>query len=201
MAGIPGGSIDPYKIEIFMQCYAATFSWNHAHEKLMTVPPPGAGQQMSHALRAIGDLQAFLVSAGVLSDLFFPDPKKGDVARGQNLRIMYGVKPDSPLANKKVRNSFVHVDERLDKWLPSQAGKAVGPFAIVNGSGPGPASVQPSHLRIVDTRDWKITVRGESLDLLPLLQEIDRIGRAFPLVVTGSDGLPVTIAFSPARFV
>ncbi len=189
MAGVPGGSIDPYKLEVFMQCCTATVAWNRAHEKLMNLPPSNTGQQMAYAFSAVGDLQAFLGAAGILSDLFFPNPQRGDNLRGQTLCDLYDVKTDSPLANKRVRNSFVHVDERLDEWLPTQAGKSVGPFAILQWDGPAPPPGQAQHLRIVDTKNWRIIVRGEPLELTPLLQEIDRIGRTFPLDVTGPDGM------------
>jgi hypothetical protein len=188
VSGLPGGSIEPYKLEVFMQCHAATLAWNRAFDKLMTVPPAETGGMIVHGFSAIGDLQAFLVAAGILSDLFFPDSERADSSRGQALCTLYGVKPDSPLTAKKVRNSFVHVDERLDKWLRVHAGKAVGPFAIQHLDGPAPTTAQSSHLRIVDTKNWRVMVRGDLVDLLPLLREIGRIGAAFPLEVDGPGG-------------
>jgi hypothetical protein len=202
MSSVPRKSTGPYQVEVFMQCYAAMLAWNAAHDKLRTPLPADPGQQLAVAMRVMGDLQSFLVAAGILSDLFFPDPKKGDVARGQSLCAVYGVTPDSPLSNKKVRNSFVHVDERLDKWLPTQAGegKAVGPFSIVHWDGPPPTSEQSTHLRILDSKNWRIMVRGEPLELFPLLKEIDRVGRRFPLTINTPQG-PIALAFEPARYV
>jgi hypothetical protein len=205
MGGIPGGSLEPYKFEVYMQCHAATIAWNRAFGRLMSPLPSELAEKHLHALTAIGDLQAFLVTAGILSDLFFPDPKRGDPSRGLALQGLYQVDAQSPLANKKVRNSFIHVDERLDKWLPTRAGRKVGPFAIVWGTDLETEVDGSSALRIVDTRgtkpgDWKIVVRGEPLVLLPLLLEIDRIVRTFPLEVNGADGETVRLVFEPARF-
>ena len=202
MSSVPGGTAYPYQVEVFMQCYSAIVAWNNAHDKLRASLPPEPAQQLSVAMSVIGDLQAFLVAAGILSDLFFPDPKKGDIARGQVLRDLYRMKLDSPLANKKVRNSFVHVDERLDAWLSTQAGKgnAVGPFSIAHWDGPAPTTEQSTHLRVLDNKNWRIMVRGEPLELLPLLKEIDRIARKFPLTVNTPAG-PVALAFEPARYV
>ncbi len=202
MDRVPGGTTTPYQVEVFMQCFTAATAWNTAHDKLRNPLPASPGRQLTVAMSAIGDLQAFLVAAGILSDLFFPEPKRGDVARGQQLRDLYGVAADSPLANKRVRNSFVHVDERLDKWLPTQAGKVeeVGPFSITHWEGPVPTTEQSTHLRILDNKNWRIMVRGKPLELLPLLKEIDRIGRKFPLTVSTPGG-PIALAFEPARFV
>lgn len=197
MKGIPGGSLDPYKIEVFLQCHAATKAWNRANEKLMTVPPPGTGETMDHALSAAGDLQAFLVAAGILSDLFFPGDK-GSPDRGAALCSLYQVKPDSPLADSKVRNSFVHVAERLDKWLPLHAGRPVGPFSIDHWEGPAPPPERAAHLRIIDTGNWRVLVRGDSLELLPLLKEIARIATTVTLRVEGHGGA-VAMRIGPAR--
>jgi len=194
--GIPGGSLDPYKTEVFLQCNAAAKAWNRAHEKLMTVLPPGTGEAVEHALDAVGDLQAFLVAAGILSDLFFPGDR-GSSDRGEALRSLYQVGRESPLADSKVRNSFVHVDERLDRWLPLQAGRQVGPFSIDHWDGPAPPPERAAHLRIIDTRNWRILVRGESLDLRPLLEEIARIGTTVSLHVEGPGG-PVDLKLGPS---
>lgn len=70
MAQVPGGSLDPYKFEVFMQCHAATQAWNRAFVKLSVNSPPDPVGGMTWGLLALGDLQAFLVAAGILSDLF-----------------------------------------------------------------------------------------------------------------------------------
>lgn len=112
--------------------------------------------------------------------------------------------PDSPLADKRVRNSFVHVDERLDQFLRLHSGKRVGPFAILHWEGAAPTSEQSDVLRIIDTQglvpgDWRVMVRGEALHLRPLLLEMDRIGRAFPLPFILTDGRSGVVALGPAR--
>ena len=181
-----------------MECHAAITAWNRAHEKLMTIPPPDVGGQTIHGFTALGDLQAFLVSAGILSDLFFPDPHGKTGQRGQALRDLYQVSSDSPLANKKVRNSFVHIDDRLDKWLTSLPPGPVGPFSISNQDERDQRLENGRYLRVVDTNEWKIAVRGESLILMPLLLEIDRIAHVLPLQVNGPKGL-VSIHFDKAH--
>ncbi len=185
-----------------MQCEAAKEAWNRAFDKLNTIPPSDTAGMFLHSVTAVTEVQAFLVAAGILSDLFFPDDT-GDASRGKVLCNLYDVKPDSPLASKKIRNSFVHADERLDKYLRANAGKRVGPFAVLHWGGPPPTTGKAPALRIIDTMgpspgNWRIMVRGEELLLLPLLLEVDRVGRAFPLEVGGPTG-KVSITFQPAK--
>lgn len=182
--------LSPYAFEVFFQCRAAAVAWSRAIATF-TAKTPGATFQetLDKIFIALADLQAFLSAVGILSDLFFPG-ERGSAPRGERLRAAYGVDPSSPLhfANMKVRNSVIHVDERLDRWLQRQAGQKVGPFSIEPWSGDAPAPEDARHLRILDNSNWRLLVFGEVLELVPLLKEVQRIGERVPLEVTDPTG-------------
>lgn len=58
--------------------------------------------------------ETILAHVAGLSMLFFPSEKGAPQRRGKRLREMFEVRGDSPLNNRKLRNSMTHTDERLD---------------------------------------------------------------------------------------
>jgi hypothetical protein len=194
-AGAPhvAGDLGPYKFEVFLQCVTAAESWNRAHE-ILTKPVPASPQApILAALRAAGEIQSFLVAAGTLSDIFFPDDR-GDKKRGKDMCELFDVADDSPLKDTKVRNAFVHIDERLDKWLPLQVGKSIGPITIEAWDGPAPPKELAQFMRIIDNKNWRVLSWGEQVPLHDLLVEINRIGQKYPLEWEGPSGR-LTITF------
>lgn len=190
------GSLEPYKYEVFQQCLAATEAWNRTKGRLTVVPPAGPQEAMRAALEIVADLQSFCVAVGVLSDLFFPG-KDGDQGRGERLRALYSVRPDSPLKGSRVRvrNVLVHIDERLDRWLKGQVRRVIGPVTIQPWEGPAPPPGDAGWARIVDNKNWRILALGEELDLIPLLKEVGRVSVQYPLEYNGPGGrVRLTIA-------
>ena len=183
------GSLEPYKYEVFQQCFAATEAWNRAQGRLSTVPKGDFGQWMIAALQIVSDLQGFAIAVGILSDLFFPT-SKGDSKRGELLRELYGVAESSPLigADVQVRHALVHIDERLDRWLEERIGKPVGPLSIEPWEGEPPPMASASFARIVDNVNWRLLVLGEEMDFMPLLREVGRISTLYPLEFDGPTG-------------
>lgn len=178
--------LEPYKYEIFQQCFAATEAWNRAYERLSVVPPAAPVALAVTALKIASDLQGFALAVGILSDLFFPTPGKGDQARGERLRNLYGVqKGTSRLENRhvKVRHSLVHLDQELDRWLKMKAGQEIGSLAIRPWDGPAPSPADATHVRIIDNKNWRMLVLGRCMEFKPLFDEITRIGRVYPLEV------------------
>lgn len=182
--------LSPYAFEIFFQSRAAAVAWNRAIDTFTSKTPGRTFQEtLDKIFIALADLQAFLSAVGILSDLFFPDDR-GSASRGERLRAAYGIDPTSPLhsSNMKVRNSVIHVDERLDRWLKSKAGQKVGPYSIEPWTGEAPPPEDARHLRILDNSNWRLLVFGQVLDLTPLLREVQRIGERVPLEVTDPTG-------------
>jgi hypothetical protein len=183
------GSMEPYKFEVYQQCFAATEAWNRALSRLEQVPAGGPEAPILAALRIVSDLQAFTVSVGILSDLFFPTGSSR-AERGARLRTLYGVGPDSKLrnANVQVRHALVHIDKELDDWLRTQVGRTVGPVAIEPWSGPAPLAAESSAARVIDNQNWRIFVLGSVLDLKPMLLEVGRVAVQYPLEFEGPSG-------------
>jgi hypothetical protein len=194
------GSMEPYKFEVFQQCFAATQAWNRALDRLDKVPTGGPHASMLAALHIISDVQAFAVAVGILSDLFFPSGP-ADKARGERLCTLYGVTSDSPLSNAQVqvRHALVHIDRELDHWLQSQVGKPVGPVAIQPWEGPVPTKATSNAARIIDNQRWRIFVLGNVMDLKPLILEIGRVAIQFPLEYCGPSGEPLFLRMDPPR--
>jgi hypothetical protein len=192
------GSMEPYKYEVFQQCFAATEAWNCALGRLESTPNGGPEQFILAALGIVSDLQGFAVAVGILSDLFFPSGS-GSQSRGRELCRLYGVtKGTSRLenANVQVRHALVHIDRDLDHWLEGQVGRLVGPVTIEPWEGPVPPLSTTRHARIIDNKYWRLMVLGKVLELKPLLMEVGKVSQVFPLEFQSASGR-VRISISP----
>lgn len=194
-------SMEPYKYEVFQQCFAATEAWNRALSRLENVPQGGPSGAMIAALQIVSDLQAFAVAVGILSDLFFPDSGGDRDVRGDQLRLLYGVQKGSSRlenANVQVRHSLIHLDKELDSWLKLKVGQAIGPVTIEPWSGPAPTPASATHARIIDNVNWRLIVLGEVMEFKPLLLEVSRISHQFPIEFDSATG-KTRVEIGPAR--
>lgn len=118
--------------------------------------------------------QAFLSAVANVSKLFWPDPR-GDAARGEKLRLRYSVAEASPISRRDVRNSYDHIDERLDRWSEKDRGM------VDLSVGPGPsggvqvAGGATSALRNFDTKAQTLTFWEDSIHLPSVLAELKRL--------------------------
>jgi hypothetical protein len=164
--------------EIFFQCQIAVKEIGQAFVLHSTKPPEDPQAVYGHVIDIFGCYQAFLTATGVLSDTFFPNPNQGgDQDRARELCHEYSVGPGSPFDQKKVRNFFLHSDERLDRFLKAHPDptKVIGAFTVgVLDREPQPVA-QAKRLRVVDLKNLRILVFGDQLELRPLLTEIQRI--------------------------
>jgi hypothetical protein len=106
----------------------ASRNWTRAKAAAEAVPPDGDQEQLAKALtlqrdeqtRLFDFLEAFLASWARLSLLLFPLAGNDEMsefrkARGQGLRKMMGVGNESVFADRELRDSWMHFDERLDR--------------------------------------------------------------------------------------
>lgn len=122
-------------------------------------------------------IQMLLGATGMLSKLLWPanDDKAADPIRGRGayLRQHFKIADDSPLRSKAARNASEHFDERIDEWVLGSANHSladsnVGPLA--------PLGVSPEDVfRHYDPATDLVIVCGVSVELQPLLDEVDRI--------------------------
>jgi len=66
----------------------------------------------------LNEIQNFLTHSGILSRYFWPAREKPPFSdRGAFLRKVFNLDDESPLKNRDLRNTFEHLDEKLDEWL------------------------------------------------------------------------------------
>ncbi|AHC66030.1 hypothetical protein [Pseudomonas aeruginosa] len=126
-------------------------------------------------------LQNVVNQSGAISRYFFPsrdgvkgtDKKTIHRDRGQYLSKVFGVKDDSPLMNRALRNSIEHFDERLDLYLQDGIVGYIFPSLIL----PEPEdSDMPHHIfRAYYLKEGIFQVLGERYEIQPIVDEMARI--------------------------
>ena len=126
-------------------------------------------------------LQNVVNQSGAISRYFFPsrdgvkgtDKKNIHRDRGKYLSKVFGVKDDSPLMNRALRNSIEHFDERLDLYLQDGIVGYIFPSLIL----PEPEdSNVPHHIfRAYYTKEGIFQVLGERYEIPPIVAELARI--------------------------
>lgn len=126
-------------------------------------------------------LQNVVNQSGAISRYFSPsrDGKKGTDKktihkdRGLYLSKVFGVKDDSPLMNRTLRNSIEHFDERLDLYLQDGIVGYIFPSLIL----PEPEdSYVPHHIfRAYYLKQGIFQVLGERYEIQPIVDEIAKI--------------------------
>ena len=73
-----------------------------------------------------------LRQSAALSRYFFPPRKKDKIAtiRSSKLRSAFDISESSPLADRSLRDSIEHLDERLDEYLLGDLSGPIIPFAV-----------------------------------------------------------------------
>lgn len=117
-----------FLVEAREQCRMFSTAYEEIMELIRKGPPSDEDGQRVFNARIWLRLQAALAACAVVSKILWPQLKrrrdgsdKVVVRRGDDLRQflkLRGLKP-LPVA---VRNSFEHIDEKIDEWLPSQKG-------------------------------------------------------------------------------
>lgn len=126
-------------------------------------------------------LQNVVNQSGAISRYFFPsrdgtkgaDMKSIHKDRGQYLSKVFGVKDDSPLMNRALRNSIEHFDERLDLYLQGGIVGYIFPSLVL----PEPEdSGVPHHIfRAYYLKEGIFQVLGERYEIQPIVDEVARI--------------------------
>lgn len=105
--------------------------------------------------------------------------------RGSELQVWLDVKPGSPLneAGRTVRDTIEHWDERVEDLHQDTVGKKIIASAIVQSGRLGPDYYC---VRSFDQTTMTVTYGRDSLDLRPLLAEVDRLWNEYSArMVTG----------------
>lgn len=121
-------------------------------------------------------LDAALGSLGNISKIFFPTrtAPKATVRRCTLMRAAFGVPEDARLGNRRLRDSFEHFDERIDKWDRQSErhqflDRSVGEKRLIGGADSG------DYMRWFDYTTSVISLMGDDLGLRALLSEVDAL--------------------------
>ena len=141
------------------------------------------------SVRGLMALQSMLTSAGIVSWILWPNPKKYGsepedrrrrrVARGDVLRAMLDVPDDSPLhvipkGADDVRGGLLHVDEILDDYVARFPDQGVDSFAFGTldpALGWDPAKV----VRVLDDSRWVARIGDRQIELTHIDSELSRV--------------------------
>jgi hypothetical protein len=177
-----------FRFEVIAQANIALGAWNSLTEIAKRVQPKLPLSEIGgFTLGCIAPIQQFIVASGVISLILFPKPRRPEspeglraLSRGEELRRLWNVSLDSPLANRTLRNSLEHIDERLEEWIDSTRNVRFSPFALV----PDLAYLQAQGgeaIRVfIGTVPWRFIIYGEEQNAEVLIHEIkglaDRLG-------------------------
>jgi hypothetical protein len=122
-------------------------------------------------------MDAALSALARLGDIFWPtDAGKRLQTRGAALRDRFGIDGENTL-QRKVRNSFEHVAERMDKWAARSENHVLVDRMIGNTIR---ISAGAEFARSYDPHTHMVSVFGEEIDLQPAFKDCTAIAAAVP---------------------
>lgn len=135
---------------------------------------PTSNEWQHYALAIVDGIQALATHSAALSRYLWP-ASKGELAavRARKLRQSLGVREESCLRNRDLRNHLEHFDERLDQFCATlRAGEIVPSYV-----GPLPEKSEvPSFLfRGYYTDVAAFEVLGHRFEMAPILEEVQRL--------------------------
>lgn len=128
------------------------------------------------SIRFWASVQSLLMATAIISKILFSNDNP---PRGEELRKLLGIHDDSPFGHESrlVRDSYEHIDTRLEDWWKKSPNKAradynILPLKLLAGLGGS-----ENFLRNLDPTTWVLTFQGKSFELLPAAQGIDDLKR------------------------
>jgi hypothetical protein len=142
-----------------------------------TVEPTGAvlrtgiesEQEMEEAIEGI------LSGFARISLFLFPSPSAGPLGseRGERLRQVLAVAADHPLANRELRNHWMHLDERFDQRLLECGAPPVGYYLQLRRR-LTPAQ-RTAILRLIDPGEKRVYVLGKAYSLESIASAVEHV--------------------------
>ena len=118
-------------------------------------------------------IQSILISSGNISKILWPTGKKYK-ERGEQLRELLEIGPDSVLESRKFRNTFEHYDERLDDFIKGRKSISYTDLAMNPSLSP---SIRESCHRGYNSYNNTLVIHGEVLDLNAVVDAIEQLKR------------------------
>ena len=181
--------------EIVVDCYrrfqAAAEKWlesYHAAKKTGRLLWQGtlAERDMLAAIEGI------LSGYARISLFFFPERMSGDFGkrRGEMLCTQVGIDGKHPLANRELRNHWMHLDERLDREIRNGRPVPVG-YYLGRPHKLSPTAIEET-FRLIDPGDEKVYILGKGYHLRELVRAIEHVNQQAVLAL-----LPTETAIEP----
>lgn len=167
---MPSTTVFWFYLEIAHQCLFVRM----AVEYLVfyrTGPSDGLDREYYH-------LQSLLVAMGNISKILWPVMRRGDKegndlrkARGRELREAIGIRRDSVLRSRVLRDTFEHLDERMDKWFGATKRSGFADRGI--GSMEGVVNPRPEdRIRTFIPKTWTVVFCGKEFQLSPSIKAV-----------------------------
>jgi hypothetical protein len=171
---VEGYLLSIFQIELEMQCKFVLRGARQVNAAIRDQP---------EAEVAWFGLQSILISASNASKLLWgagrTDAERAHLNKARApLRVSAGVEDDSPLNDRRVRNSFEHFDERLDRWFKKSeshiyVGRNIGPpDMVVIGDKPA-----EDHFGHYDPATTIVSFWDRSVEVGPIVLEVEKILR------------------------
>jgi hypothetical protein len=92
------------------------------------------------------------------------------------MREAFGIRDESLMKERASRDSFEHVDERIDRWFRDSQrhnflDRVISVPGAIEGADPG------DYLRHFDPQANVVSVLGDAFDLQALVHEVEQVGR------------------------
>jgi hypothetical protein len=127
------------------------------------------------------NIQNLLVAAANISKVLSPDPKKKRFnLRGEEIRRLVNVTDDSPILDRKCRNYFEHFDENIETFFSEGNNGYMWDQCIFVRTADDMIDdivgmANKGALRNFFYPQWKLTFGGRVYNILPVLNEVQRI--------------------------
>ena len=128
------------------------------------------------AASVVATIQEALAHASALSRFFWPVKKDSALAkaRGSRLRVAFAVDDSSALKWRKLRNSFEHFDEDLDRFLLHDLSGCFFPAPLV-GDQMLAQEAAGNIFKLVDPNSGTCIILGDQYEFRPIRIEVQRV--------------------------
>jgi hypothetical protein len=164
-----------FLMEIQQQCTMAEYSFGKlalASKGWLSSASPEEFQNAAFPMEIFSYCISFLSSAGTISKILFSTQKKTEIQeRCKALRTLLEIQNLPAIENLSVRNSFEHLDERLDKCFKNFKKGKIVPF-LTTEKAPEPDEFV---LKRFDPKNLAISYSNKQIKLVPCMHEIEEL--------------------------
>ena len=181
-----------FLLELSIQCSLAELAFNHlkvAANGWLEGVSPEQFENATSPLEIVSWCTSLLSAAAVIGRMLFPGKRKSPIPeRCRRLRQLLEIDQLPTLSNFAVRNSFEHVDERLDLHLRNFTQGSWDPISVTEKP---PSSTLL--LKRFDPKRLAISFVHHEIELAPCIAEITEVKSRIDGAFKKLQGSPVTL--------